>query len=754
MSKFLASAFLCVWVISGLCNFHVVAQVKTSFFTKDYVEKKQSSSQISNQINNWLSDGITAKSIVSRINAEAQKKPSIVERYEYLLSAASCLSFVESDLSTSMAVLDLAALNVPDDACKRHWLSMTKANVLGVIKFNHYEEAKALFSKVHNEAMEQHCFQEAVNALMSWANALEAPRLHYTHELKLKLRALKIAKDHQLRSATVASIISSIAVTHFVNKNYEQAGIFWKQELELNKQQNDFTSNQEYIILNNLGLVHYHEGKYAKSKRRFNKALDVANKMKDSAWIALLSGNMAKVYLAESNLDSAYILAEKNHDLGKKTNLLTSAMNAKIMQAEILMKQDQWSMAETKLMEVQNNYLPNVKDFDRLESSLRAKSHLAELLSKVEARKGNFKAAYSYNIDHMFWADSLSKMETQSQVSQMQAQFNFDQQESEKAFLKAMNDVGQSKIQYQNRIIFTITLASLFFLFIILLLIWYYRRQRTFNQQLEESNNIIVQYLDELKLANVKLEEANKLKEKLITIIGHDLRQPLIGLHNLISLIENHRENAMVINKSLPMASYKLSETMNLMDNLIVWSKQHAGGWSPKYEVLWLRDVVVEATSLAAPIAQQKKIALFNKIPEHIQVDTDRNVLLIVLRNLVSNALKFTLSGGHISISCQVENKDLYLDIEDTGTGMDNEIVHQLFKQSGMSIPGTMKERGHGLGLMLCKDFVEKLGGSISVESELGKGSCFRILIPGAVLIPAVPSIKAIEKSDGQWPGN
>jgi two-component system sensor histidine kinase/response regulator len=706
------------------------AQIFSYKMPQDSFSSREKTEEVRAKITVWLNQSKSDSELVSRIIVHGKSHYATQNpdwEYDYLLLAASELNIITSRYDLPFKLLHKASLLPHIEPCRQKWLLIVKASVMSIVPINRYEEACNLFSEAHQSALAEGCHNEAVIALMNRANLLEAPRLMYPQELKLKLQALSEARKYNLDSNYIAEILGSIGITHFVSKNYDLAQHFWLKQLQHLRRNTPQQNIRAYIVNNNLGLVQLHLGLLGASKKNLQLGLNQAFFHKDTAWIALLSGNLAKLYFTESQYDSAFQFAGLNYTLALANNLNTSAVNARILQAEILISQQEWKSAEALLEELRKKYVPLLGDFDRQESSLRAKSRLAEMQSKIEAHKRNYPQAYLLLKEHYSWQDSLNKMEQQSQISQLQAQFDFEQKENEILVLRTLNEAGLGRIKYQYRIIVAILIAAVFFLGIIGLLIWFYKRQRNFNLQLEESNSIIVRYLEELKLANRKLEDANQLKEKLIAIIGHDLRQPLIGLHNLIALVENHKDSALVREKSLPMASYKLSETMNLMDNLIVWAKQHSGGWSPRFEVLVLKDMVSEAFALATSIAAQKQVKLVNNIPSTVKIKTDRNVLLIVLRNLVANGLKFTLSGGEIAVSCQLEAPHIKLLVSDTGTGIDNEVVGQLFKQSGMSTPGTLKERGHGLGLMLCKDFVEKLGGNIAVESELGKGSCFSI---------------------------
>lgn len=232
-----------------------------------------------------------------------------------------------------------------------------------------------------------------------------------------------------------------------------------------------------------------------------------------------------------------------------------------------------------------------------------------------------------------------------------------------------------------------------------------------------------------------KLIQLNAEKDKFFSIIAHDLKGPfnaLLGFTELLqdkdleSSPEERLDMVEIVHRSAEKA-YKL------LDNLLTWSRSQTGGMSFSPTPLELQKLVADELALLEDQATNKGLALKNLVPKDHVVFADLNMAGTILRNLLSNAIKFTKSGGTISVSSQVNeaHKTLEVSVRDTGIGIPEAKIPDLFQlDKSTSTPGINNEMGTGLGLILCKDFVEKHGGEISVESEVGKGSVFRFSLP------------------------
>ncbi len=237
----------------------------------------------------------------------------------------------------------------------------------------------------------------------------------------------------------------------------------------------------------------------------------------------------------------------------------------------------------------------------------------------------------------------------------------------------------------------------------------------------------------ELMEAHRKLKQLNETKDKFFSIIAHDLKSPFTSLMGFSKLLVTEIENKNFNN----VAEYAqiihdvTTQTLTLLNNLLEWSLTQTGMVTFDPEKINIAELSNKLINYFNNLAQSKKITISFTIDSDIELFADENMLTTIIRNLVSNALKYTSKGGVITISATVDNNETKFSIMDTGIGINSEDLEKLFKiEDTISTLGTNNEKGTGLGLILCKNFIERHNGKIWVESEFGKGSIFNFTIP------------------------
>jgi signal transduction histidine kinase len=236
-----------------------------------------------------------------------------------------------------------------------------------------------------------------------------------------------------------------------------------------------------------------------------------------------------------------------------------------------------------------------------------------------------------------------------------------------------------------------------------------------------------------LKESETQLRELNVTKDKLFSIIAHDLRSPFNSILGFSELLIENAKNSDIVESEMHsrIINSSAKNTLILLDNLLDWAKSQTGQISFKPEKINLLSIIQEIIESSNLMAKIKNISLNLIQSEEIEAYADANMVKTVLRNLISNAIKFTNPGGNINVNGISEQNQVEISISDNGIGMNDETRKKLFDiSSNITFLGTTKEKGSGLGLVLCKEFVERLGGHIWVESEEGKGSDFRFSLP------------------------
>lgn len=222
-------------------------------------------------------------------------------------------------------------------------------------------------------------------------------------------------------------------------------------------------------------------------------------------------------------------------------------------------------------------------------------------------------------------------------------------------------------------------------------------------------------------------------KDKFFSIIAHDLRGPFSGIIGLSELLlENDNQlNPKETNEFIQLIHQSSKNTYSLLDNLLTWAQSQTGSLEFSPNELEINSVIDKTINLLTNVAKTKNITIRSEVEDKQYVFADKNMLETIFRNLISNAVKFTETDGEVLLSMKRENKQIVFSVQDNGIGIAPEKITNLFAvNSRNTTSGTNDETGTGLGLMLCKDFIEKHGGKIWVESEIGKGSNFKFTIP------------------------
>jgi two-component system sensor histidine kinase/response regulator len=235
---------------------------------------------------------------------------------------------------------------------------------------------------------------------------------------------------------------------------------------------------------------------------------------------------------------------------------------------------------------------------------------------------------------------------------------------------------------------------------------------------------------EQILLQKRQLEQSNAEKNKLMSIISHDMRAPLINIQNYLELLNENELDQLqrpVLEKDLLTAT---NSTMEMLSNLLQWSRSQMEGPAVNLSELNLFSAIKSTLEMGKTQAEKKHITFSYHIGPEIAVVADIDMLQLVLRNLISNAIKFTQQGGIITINAQLIQHECKITVSDNGRGIDQHKQEKIFSINTEPAFGTNNEKGVGLGLLLCKEFIERQGGRIGFESIFGQGSSFFIFIP------------------------
>ena len=345
-----------------------------------------------------------------------------------------------------------------------------------------------------------------------------------------------------------------------------------------------------------------------------------------------------------------------------------------------------------------------------------------KLLSEVYARENNFPKAHACLKKYLEIHDTLINIEGARRMSEMRALYDADKQEATIKLLEKDNEISRlATSRRENQLMVMV-------LFAVLLLMaagLYYNRYR-----LKKRSELL------LAEKNRELAILNATKDKFFAILGHDLRNPVFSFKSISTQLKNNLKNL-----SSEELQYFLEELdkgatsiHQLLINLLEWAKSQRGQVHPEPEEIDLDEMIRQVTGLFESPVRHRNLRINADIPEGLVLVTDRNILFTVLRNVVGNAVKFSPEGGELHIGVFRNAHHVDVAIRDEGIGMSREDLEKLFRidVNARSI-GSSDQKGSGLGLILSKELLDRIGGSIHVQSTEGNGSTFTIRIPNEV---------------------
>jgi len=545
------------------------------------------------------------------------------------------------------------------------------------------------------------------------------------------LRTLKLTEKNN-DSLGISKALNNIGLAYLEEKAYTNALQYFEQSLEVKLKKKDYPSLLNSYM--NIGLVYGSLNEYNKALKNYFLGLDAwkkLNRPKDEDYAGIIC-EIAIIYQKLDSLKMAEQVLNESIILFKKSKNVYQVSNALLHLAMINRKKGNYNIAQNYL----NEAIKHIEESGA--NSILPDCYLE--FSKNEEAKGNTKKAFEYYKKYHLLEDSTNNQNILKEMNQMQEIYLIEKQEAETLVLKNEIELGIEKLT-KNRII---TAGAIFLLIIVIAISIYenrnIKRWKRANKQLKEQQNVIGTSYKELQQQKYELEkmaillnQLNADKDRFMTILGHDLRSPfnsLLGLSNLLLKKFRNYDNDK-IEKQLQIIHQVSQNAYNLLEDLLLWSKSQLGNlpYEPKRIVFF--DICNEIMNSLSILAEAKRIRMKCYDPEETILYIDLNMFKTILRNLLSNAIKFTGEKGQIDVKTEVAQSEVTITVSDNGIGIAKTDQEKLWDIShSFSRKGTSNEEGTGLGLLLCKEFVDKHGGKIWVESELGKGSDFKFTIP------------------------
>lgn len=491
------------------------------------------------------------------------------------------------------------------------------------------------------------------------------------------------------------------------------------QHLKIAQKISDVIGDEQGIAytLDELGDIYMRVEDYDLSLETFTKAMFHAKQLDVVFLMPRLNSRIAEVYSRIGKFDIALAYYDTARHLQTISNNTYGIAEVELGTGIVNLKKGNEALAEALFL----SSLEKARALDARMLEIK----VLEQLGQLREKQGKYKEALEYFKQHEALEDELFSLEMQNKLSQDQIRF---ETEGKDFLIEELirKEAEQDTILKRQEFIRNV-LVVLVAMFGILLFTLYRSGQRG-----KQINKLLMEHQEEMEKRSKELEELNEVKDKFFSIISHDLRSPMNALSALLDLVERGQVSKEEFEKLIKELRRQFNHTKTLINNLLDWALLQMDKLKIQPDKIYLKQMVDDNFKLLDSL-QIKSINLKNNIDENSIGFADPNTINLVFRNLIMNAMKFTEDGGQITVDASRQEKEYIISVQDTGIGINKEIQSRLFdKTTPYSTRGTANEKGSGLGLILCKEFVEKNGGKIWVESEEGKGSIFKFTLKSA----------------------
>ena len=519
----------------------------------------------------------------------------------------------------------------------------------------------------------------------------------YEIAAKYLLQALDAAKSDGLNLQNHYGLLGAV---YGRLGDMQRSFMYFEKSIEW-AEKHEYALYLKCISYNNLAEAYYQNGVFDSANVYFRKAYDIAYS-KNYGARHLINGNIGMMNLKFGKLDSAEIQLKRvlSHlDPSSKAYL-----TFKILLGRLYFETGRLDSALIATKEV-------IRDSELLEIKEQVRDGLL-LLSQIQKSIGDLEGAITNYETYVELKDELENVEAYARISNLQSEFDLAQKDAEIQVYAA---------EKKSRDVVLIVVLAFFVLLggFVIVLMRQNRSKSRMNVQLTRQKG--------------ELEVLNQTKDKFFSIISHDLRGPVSAFYGVSRMIKflaisNRTDELIEMADDISKSVDRLS---SLLDNLLNWAMQQRGDIPNIPEKIILKTFVLEIVGSLKTLAESKNISLTCDIDDQMVIWADKNITSTIIRNLISNSLKFTPEGGQVSILVEEKNRTASIVIRDSGVGIPEYKLKTLFNgQSDESTYGTAGEKGLGLGLQLVHEFVGMIGGKISVESQINTGTSFKFTVP------------------------
>lgn len=511
--------------------------------------------------------------------------------------------------------------------------------------------------------------------------------------------------------------VSNIGISYVNIGRYDDALVYSIKAYKLALQLGD--SLRLAGELSNQAEIYASKKDYAKAFGFAHKSLELASILKNDYYVAFLSNTLGGILYNNIQYSEALKYYQQSLDYYTYTNDQLGITNTKLYIAKVYFKQGKYKQA-----------LKLARESLLLAQAKKGKKDIAEAsqtLADIYVAAGDYKSAFQNLKMAKSVNDSLFNDETQKKLFELQAKYKYEQETVALKDGQAKKDLLNEHTLQNQKLQIVIAVLLIFTLGVIVIALYQSRADKQLRNKVLEGKNIeISRQKEEIEKQATELRVSNGQKDKLFSVIAHDLRSPFITLQGLLTLFKDGVLPVEKVTELMVQLNVNVDYTVNLVTNLLQWASSQMNGVTVNPVTFKLNSLLDEVLEGIKQPATDKKITVINNtVTKDLFVFADKDMVHLVARNLLSNAVKFCRPGDSITVIAEQKNDYIEVCVADTGCGITPEALQKINSGESITTFGTSKEKGTGLGLLLCKDFISRNNGTFSIESEPGKGSRF-----------------------------
>lgn len=572
---------------------------------------------------------------------------------------------------------------------------------------NFYEQGLALAQKVN--------YRKGIGRLLLNISLVYSDQGKYPDALDYNFKSLKICESIN-DGKGLALNYNNIAIIYFNQSKYNEALSYYKKSLAIS----EASGNLQDIAMatSNIAELYVKQENYPEALKYYLQSLKLKETVGDLVGLSTNYGGIGEIYKRQNNYTLAldyYFKAWKiQQTIGNKPDMAALLLGI----GDCYLSLKQYTMA----MDYCQRGLA-------IASTIGHKKFIRdgnEIASKIYKATNRYELALLHYEKFKQYSDSLINQESERKSALLESQYLFDKKELEMKTTQARREVEHEKHVALQQL--WINIFAIGFVFVVVIALLLFRN----NRQKQQTNQVLLQKNLEINEQKEKLETMDRFKNRLLSVVSHDVRGPLNSIKGMFFLFTQKALSAEETTQLWGNINGKITQVAGFVDDLLLWAKNQMAHPQIKVVQFSLTDAIRPTVALLKGIADSKKVKITEDIDASLTVHADEEMIKVVIRNLVANSIKFCRENDEIKVIAKngVKPGEVLVSVIDTGTGMPADKLARLFDTPYESTKGTDNEVGTGLGLMLCKQFIELNQGTIGAESKAGVGSHFWITLP------------------------